>query len=69
LIGRSSDNPDYYLFLGELLISMREYDDALTVFRLGLQADPNSAPLWRAIASAYLLKEQFCISRCILCNY
>lgn len=63
LIGCASDNPDYYLYLGELYAQMERYDDAIEVLRRGLIIDPNALHLWRALGYIYIADEKYYCAR------
>lgn len=60
------DNADRYSRLGRLYLSMEMFDCAIDMYMEGLAVDPKAMYLWRGIAFAYIKKENYVTSRCIL---
>ena len=62
LIGRDSDNSTYYLYLGDLYAKQERFWDAIRIYQIGLEAEPGSPALYRAIGFAYVSLEEICQS-------
>jgi tetratricopeptide (TPR) repeat protein len=60
LIGQGSGNFEYYLYLGDLYLKKERTGDAIRIYQMGMEAEPDSPHLRRAIAYAWLSIEEVC---------
>lgn len=60
VIGNLFDDPSYYLLLGDVYVNMERYNEAISVYRTGLEVEPGHAGLLRAIGNTYIIQNKPC---------